>query len=375
MRVGFDLLFLIPGETGGRETYARELITAMLATEPALDLTAFVGREATPDLIADLRSVMDVVRLAASARRPDRWAIGELLRLPAAGRRAGLDLMHSPANFAPASGPFTRVVTLHDLQYRAVPELVTPARRIGTAALLRTAARRAHRIITGSHFSGEEITAAFGIAPERIDVIPHGVSEPLTVDRPSADLLRDRFALGDRPVVLTVGSDLPHKNLDRLLEALAVIPADRRPVLVLTGPRTDGPRLRDRAAAAGVGADVRPLGFVSAAELDGLYALATAAVLPSLYEGFGLPVLESLARGVAVACSDIPPMREVAGDAALPFDPSRIQDIAAAMQRLLDDPPLRQRLAAAGPDRAAAFTWRRTAEATLATYRRALAND
>jgi glycosyltransferase involved in cell wall biosynthesis len=337
--------------------------------------TAFVGREATPGLVRQLQTAMRVVRLPSSARRPDRWAIGELVRLPIAGRRAGIDLLHSLANFAPASGPFRRVITLHDLQYRAVPELLTPARRLGTTVLLETAVRRADRIIAVSRSSGDEITETLGIAPARIDVIPNGVRLPDGAGRPAAGALRAGFGLGDRPVVLTVATDLPHKNLDRLLEALALIPADQRPVLVLAGPRTDGHRLRERAVAAGVSGDVRPLGFVTATELDGLYALATASVLPSLYEGFGLPVLESLARGVPVACSDIGPLHEVAGDAALRFDPRRVEDIAAAIQRLLDDPPLRQRLAAAGPGRAAAFTWRRAAEATLATYRRALASD
>ncbi len=374
MRVGLDLLFLIPGETGGRETYARELIAAMVAVEPQLRATAFVGREATPELIGELRGAMDVVRLPISARRPDRWAFGELVRLPAAGRRAGIDILHSLANFAPASGPFRRVITLHDLQYRAVPGLLTPARRLGTAVLLEAAARRADRVITVSQASGHEITEKLGIAPDRIDVIPNGVRLPDAAERPSTGELRARFGLGDRPVVLAVGSDLPHKNLDRLLDAMALVPEARRPVLVLAGPGTDGPRLLEKSMAPGVSGDVYLAGFVAAADLDGLYALAELVVLPSLYEGFGLPALEAMARGVPVACSDIPQLREVTGDAALHFAPERTPDMAAAIELVLTHEGLRRRLASAGVARAAAFTWRRAAEQTLTSYRRALAS-
>ena len=191
---------------------------------------------------------------------------------------------HSPTSRR-RQGRFRRVVTLHDLQYRAVPELLTPARRLGTAVLLEAAARRADRVITVSQASGHEITEKLGIAPDRIDVIPNGVRLPDAAGRPSTGELRARFGLGDRPVVLAVGSDLPHKNLDRLLDAMALVPEARRPVLVLAGPGTDGPRLLEKAMAAGVSSDVHLAGFVAAADLDGLYALAELVVLPSLYEG------------------------------------------------------------------------------------------
>jgi glycosyltransferase involved in cell wall biosynthesis len=375
MHVGFDLLFLIPGETGGRETYARELIPELFAVEPALAATAFVGRDATPELVAELHTAMRVVRLPMSTRRPDQWAIGELARLPVAGRRASIDLLHSLANFAPVSGRFRRVMTLHDLQYRAVPELLTPARRLGTAVLLEAAARRADRIITVSQASGHEITENLGIAPDRIDVIPNGVRLPDAAGHRDTDELRARFTLGDRPVALAVGSDLPHKNLDRLLDAMALVPEARRPVLVLAGPGTDGPRLREKAMAAGVSSDVHLAGFVAAADLDGLYALAELVVLPSLYEGFGLPALEAMARGVPVVCADIPPLREVTGDAALRFAPERTPDMAAAIEMVLTHEGLRTRLASAGRARVAAFTWRRAADQTLASYRRALDVD
>jgi glycosyltransferase involved in cell wall biosynthesis len=374
MRLGLDLLFLVPDETGGRETYARELIGAMSAREPGLAATAFVNRETPSSLAADLGAVTRVVRLPVSARRPEQWALGELVLLPAAARRAGIDLLHSPANFAPAGGGTRRVISLHDLQYRAVPDLVPPIRRAGTAAMLRLAARRATRLITGAEAAREEIVRAFGVPAARIDVIPHGLGARRAPAPVGETELRARHRIGDRAVIIAVGTDLPHKNLGALLDALALVPAERRPVLLIAGAGTDGPGLHARARAAGVVDDVRLLGFAPGGELEGLYVIAAGAIMPTLYEGFGLPVLEAMDRGVPVACSDIPVMREVAGDAALFFAPRRPQEIAAAIGRLVGDGDLRARLVAAGHQRASRFSWDRAAEMTLATYRRALAS-
>ncbi len=130
--------------------------------------------------------------------------------------------------------------------------------------------------------------------------------------------------------------------------------------------------LRERAASAGVAGDVRFLGWVSGAELEGLWAIAQAFVFPSLYEGFGLPVLEAMARGVPVACSNASSLPEVAGDAALLFDPQDESAIAAAVERLLDDPAEAERLRSSGRERASLFTWAQTARLTLESYARAL---
>ena len=139
MRVGLDLVYLVPGETGGRETYVRELVPAMLAHDPTLEFVAFVGRDAGPELAADLGERVRTVTLPVSARSRPLWALGELALVPVAARRARVELVHAPANFAPPWGPFRRVVTIHDLQYRALPELLSPLARAGTAGMLRLA--------------------------------------------------------------------------------------------------------------------------------------------------------------------------------------------------------------------------------------------
>lgn len=373
MQVGLDLLFLIPHESGGRETYARELTAAMFEIQPSLTATAFVNREMTSSAVRDLGLNMRVVRIPVSGRRPEQWALGELGLLPVAAARARVHLVHSLANFAPIWGSFRRVVTLHDLQYRAVPELISASRRIGTAALIRAAVSRADRIITGSSFSREEIVRAFRVPANRIDMIPYGLGSSPAQTAPPESELRERHRLGPRPVALSVASNLPHKNLATAVRALAHIPPERRPVLVVVGAGTDGPALASQAREAGVESDVRLLGFQSAEELEGLYALAACAVLPSWYEGFGLPALEAMSRGVPFVGSAIPALREVGGEAALYFAPDREQELASAVERLIDDRSLVRELVTAGRRRAAEFSWARAARATLDCYCTALA--
>ncbi len=185
--------------------------------------------------------------------------------------------------------------------------------------------------------------------------------------------LRGKLRAGDRPIVLSVSAQRPHKNVARLIGALALIPPDRRPLLAVPGYLTAyGEELRERSIELGVEGDVRFLGWVDDAELEGLYAAASCFVFPSLYEGFGLPVLEAMARGVPVACSGRGALTEVAGDAALRFDPESEASIAAAIERLLSDPAEAARLSAAGRAHAARYTWRATAAGTLASYRRTM---
>jgi glycosyltransferase involved in cell wall biosynthesis len=188
--------------------------------------------------------------------------------------------------------------------------------------------------------------------------------------------VRARVDAGERQIVLSVSAKRPHKNLLRLIGALAQLPAERRPLLVIPGyPTPYEQTLRDHASALGVGDDVRFLGWIDAAELEGLYAAAACFVFPSLYEGFGLPVLEAMTRGVPVACSGRGALEEVAGDAALRFDPESMPEIAAAIERLTTNRVEAERLREAGYRRATRFTWSATAAGTLESYERALAQN
>jgi glycosyltransferase involved in cell wall biosynthesis len=370
MRVGLNLLYLVPGETGGRETYARELVPALLKLAPELELVAFVNRDAGPQLAAELGDRVSAVIVPVSARKRAQWALGELALVSVAASRARVEVLHSPANFAPAWGPFKRVVTIHDLQYRAVPDLLSRPVRTATHTLVWLAARRAHRIIAVSAAGKEEIVAGLGVEAEQIDVIPNGVRP--APSPPPADSARERHKLGRGRVALAVATNLPHKNLPMLFDALALIAPARRPVLAIAGHGTDGNALREQAASVGVAEHVRLLGALSTEELDSLYALADCLVLPTLHEGFGLPVLEAMARSVPVLCSDIPALREVAGSAALYFDPRAPAEIAARVREALADADLARQMRERGHARAAGFSWSAAAEATLMSYGRAL---
>jgi glycosyltransferase involved in cell wall biosynthesis len=375
VHLGLDLLFLVPGASGGRETYARELMAAIREQRDNLRVTAFINRETAAigqGFWTDLADRTVVLR-GASALDRRRWALGELALLPRSAAREGVQLLHSPANFAPLHGPFVRVVTLHDLIFRRLPETVPKTLRWGTEATVPPAARRAHRVITGSAAARDDIIAELGIRPERIDVIPHGIVAPPAVSDGAVERMRDRLGAGRRRIALSVATDVPHKNLGVLLRGLALIAPEQRPLLVFAGFGTDTGSLPALAGELGVTEDVRLLGVVAADDLEALYAQADVLVTATLYEGFGLPVLEAMARGVLVACSELPVLSEVAGDDAQMLDPHDPASVAAALQRVLAGGDALERRRAAGRERAARHTWAAAAVQTLRVFDEAAA--
>ena len=371
--LGLNLVYLVPGETGGTETFAREFIPALLAEAPELRVTAFVNREAAEAGGGPWGELIPAVTVPVRARRRAEWVAGEQLLLPRLAARAGVDLLHSLANTSPARGRFRRVVTVHDLIHRIHPEAHFGAAAKAMGLLVRLAVARADRVIAPSTSTRDDLVRLLGTPADKVDVVLQGHGDaPATAG--DAAGTRARLELGERPIVLSLSAMRPHKNLPRLLEALAAIAAERRPLLVLPGYATGhGEELGRRAEELGLEGDVRFPGWVSAEDLEGLYAAASVFVFPSLYEGFGAPVVEAMARGVPVACSPRGSLAEVAGDAARFFDPERPTEIAAAIEALLADPAERERLRVAGLARAARFNWAANARGTLAAYERALA--
>jgi glycosyltransferase involved in cell wall biosynthesis len=374
VHVGLNLLFLVPGETGGMEVAARELIPALLDAAPeGTRFTAFVNREAAAAGDGPWDGLLPAVTVPVSARNRVQWVLGEQLLLPRLGRRAGIDLMHSLGSTAPMRGRFARVVTVHDLIYARFPDAHAGLRDRGMRVLVPGGARRADRVIADSRSTREDLIELIGLPGEKIDVVPLGRGAVRRAQPMPERDLRERFALAHRDVVLSLSAKRPHKNLRALLDALSEIDAAARPVLVLPGyPTAHEAELREHARTRGLEDDVRFPAWVSAPELEGLWELARAFVYPSLYEGFGLPVLEAMARGVPVACSDASSLPEVAGQAALLFDPHRPAQIAAALRRLLTDAGLRERLGELGRERAREFTWEHSARLTLDSYARVL---
>ncbi len=369
MHVGLNLIFLVPGETGGMEVAARETIPALVAAAPpGTRFTAFVNRDAGPGPWDELiEKIVVPVRVANRLQ----WVRGEQQLLPRLAMGAGVDLVHSLASTAPAWGRFTRVVTVHDLIYRHLPGAHHGMRSLAMRVLVPLAVRRSDRVIVDSEATKRDLVELLRALPERIDVVPLGIGALQRADPLPERDVRARFGLGDRSVLLSLSAKREHKNLGALLEALAALPS--RPVLILAGYPTPHEReLRLRAQALGIADDVRWPGWLTPSELEGLWRLTSAFVFPSLYEGFGLPVLEAMARGVPVACSNASSLPEVAGEAALMFDPRDPRSIAVALERLLHPGPEIEALKAAGVARAAQFTWQRTASGTLASYARAL---
>jgi glycosyltransferase involved in cell wall biosynthesis len=367
--IGLNLIFLVPGQTGGMEVYARELLPAMVElAPPGMRFVAFINRETEhePGPWQDLaRHVVVPVR----ASRRTEWVRGEQQLLPRLAAREGVKLIHSLASTAPAWGRFGRVVTVHDLIYRRFPEAHIGLRSLGMRLLVPLAVRRSDRVIADSESTKRDLVELLRTPASRIDVVPLGVGAIQRAVPVAESELRRRFDLGDRPVLLSLSAKRPHKNLVALLEASALL--EHRPVLILAGYPTEHEReLRERAQALGIEDDVRWPAWLEADEVEGLWQLSAGFVFPSLYEGFGLPVLEAMARGVPVACSNASSVPEVAGDAALTFDPADRRAIAEAITALMSGGPAIERLREAGLQRAARFSWERTASATLDCYAR-----
>jgi glycosyltransferase involved in cell wall biosynthesis len=372
--LGVNALFLEP-RMGGIETYVRRIVPALLDAMPGLQVSVFVN-ERGHELISR-EPWGDSVEFVTSRVLGTRGvrALGEALLLGPLVRRHGCDLLHSVAMTAPLRPAVPSVVMVADVTWLREPGAVPRSTRLLWKSLVIPAARRARRLIAISEAARREIAEDFGVSLERIDVIPLGPGAETVADATPEPRLRTELRLGDGPIVLAVSAFLAHKNVERLVEAMpAIRQAAPEAVLVLPGNRT---RLRDeieaRVSALGlVGAVVFP-GWTDAADLEGLYRAASCFVLPSVREGFGLPVLEAMRRGVPVACSNTSAVPEVAGDAALFFDPRDSDAIAQAVIAILGDANLAVELAERGRKRAAQFTWRRTAEETLASFERALA--
>ena len=369
--MGLNLVFLAE-RNAGAGTYASELLPALLAVAPEIRLTAFVNREAPGMLFsAPWSDEVEWVHMPVTTRTPLHLAAQATI-VPAVARWKRLDVLHSPANGGPPITPgVARVITLLDLIWLHQQEhWDSPAALRKLAFLSRVSARTAHRVITISNAAHDDLVANFDLPPEKIDVAPLGVRIPKSADVP-ADL-RSRLDLGDDPIVLCVAQKRPYKNLGSLIRAMSEL-GDAPATLVLPGaPTPHEAELRSLAETLGVADRVRFLGWLPEADLEGLYRVATRFVLPSLIEGFGLPVLEAMARDVPVACSNRPALPEVVGEAALLFDPEDQSAIADAIKSLLTDEDVRSQLVARGRERVQLFPWERTAEATLASYRRAV---
>ena len=274
---------------------------------------------------------------------------------------------------APLFCPVPVVVSIHDVSFLEHPEYFTPWRRRQLEITVSRTARTAARIITGTEFSRDSIVRAYGIDPARISVVPHAANPMFRVI--SRETAQRRVLNGlniSGPFVLCVGDLQPRKNHVGLIKAWAELLKSHPQLphtLVLTGQETwFADRVHEAARESGVRDRIQFTGFVSDEDLLNLYNACDCFVFPSYYEGFGIPILEAMACGRAVACANTSSMPEVADGAGLLFDPYRVDEIVRALRDILIDNQLRARMERLGLQRAAGFTWQRAARMTLDVY-------
>ncbi len=293
--------------------------------------------------------------------------------LPGIIRDLRPDVAHFPYNVRPLRVGVPSLLTLYDVIPRRFPGYYPRLTRWKIEAIQRAALRAADAFAAISQSTADDFVALYGVERRRIAITPLA-PDPVFHPRPPAELdaFRQRKGLPQR-YMLYLGSNKPHKNLPRLIRAWAKIPNPKSqiPNLILAGHWDERyPEAKELAAALGVSDSVRFLGPVSGEDLPWLYAAARAFIFPSQYEGFGLPVLEAMASGVPVACSRAPGLSEVAGQAALTFDPLSVDEMADAIIRLGTDASVRMNLTRSGLERASAFSWKETAALTLRAYER-----
>jgi glycosyltransferase involved in cell wall biosynthesis len=348
----------------GHEVYVRSLLNAFVSQDSQSEFVAYVSageaRQSIPERIATRQvSSNPYVRLGFDLTRRLHSDLPDLLHVQYT---------------APLRCPVPVVVSVHDVSYLEHPEYFPTARACQLRFTVGRTVRSATRIVTGSDFSRRSILKVYGDMPEeKVVVVPNAAApEFRPISRESAlEAVRQRFGI-TVPFVLNVGDLQPRKNHISLIRAFArLVKAypQLRHNLVLAGKETwFAGYVKEAARQSGVTDRIQFSGFVSDPELLQLYNACDLFAFPSYYEGFGLPVLEAMACGRAVVCSDTTSLPEVADSAALLFDPYAVDEIARAMADLLLDSELRTRMERLGLQRAAQFSWHKTAQKTLELY-------
>lgn len=358
IRIGINALYLIPGGVGGTEIYLRSLLLAFRGLDDGNHYVVFANRECGVELAPP--GFQTVVLPVQASNRP--WRIlCEQTGLPLEARRHHIDVLLNPGFTAPLFPPCPQVTVFHDLQHKRHPEhfrwFDLPAWRL----LLRGAAWRSNAVVASSEATADDVRRFYSVPDHRLHVVHLGVDERF-------------FEIGRRPrsraappYILCVSTLHPHKNVERLVRVFARFHAAHPEFrLVLAGMRGFHTgeverEIRER----GLHGAVHITGWIPREDLYRLYRDARAFVYPSTFEGFGIPVAEALAAAIPLACSDIEPLRTVAGDAAMLFSPDDEPAMGAALEAVALDDALRARLEIAGPGQAARFTWRNCAVNTL----------
>ncbi len=367
MRIGINALYLIPGHVGGTEIHIRNLVKGLSDLDDKNEYFIFINKESQGffDEIAPRMKV--VCSPFRASHRPVR-ILWEQFILPLQVIYHRLDVLFSTGNTAPFLCPVRSVLTLHDLQHENYPENFSRLQLFFLKTIIRVSAKRAKRILTLSEKVRSDIIKHYKVPEDRISIVYHGVNNEAFYRRERADKekIKEKYSLPER-FVLYLASSLPHKNYMRLLIAFKEVVAEYPDLcLVLIGTREYGsPEIVKKIAELNLEENVIMLGWLPYEDIPLIYSASSLLVFPSLHEGFGLPVIEAMASGVPVVCSDIEPLIEIAGGAAELVDPFSEEAIALGIKKVLQDSELRSILIQKGLKRAQDFTWEKTAMKTL----------
>ncbi len=365
MRVAIDIRKL---RDYGIGTYVRNIVTQIAQLDRDHEYVLICR----PDDLEFAASLGPNVRGVVSTA--GNYSITEQFEIPRIARRERVDIFHAPHYVLPPVMPCPSVVTIHDCIHLMFPQYLP--NRLASAyarAFMWNATHRAAHVLTVSEASKRDILRFFRVPADKITVASNAIDERFNRVPVPEDITRvqERFQLHD-PFVLYVGNIRPHKNIERLIEAFALVRTGQlanAKLLIIGDEISKYPTLRRAVHRGKLHKHVRFLGFVGGDTLAALYRLATVFAFPSLYEGFGLPPLEAMASGTPVVTSNVSSLPEVVGDAAILVDPREPTAIAHGLRRALLDPVLRADLRERGLVRASHFSWARTTETILRIYR------
>jgi glycosyltransferase involved in cell wall biosynthesis len=366
MRIGLNLLFLLPGIVGGTESYATALIEELALLDSVNEYLLFLNAESASLPLVLGRNARRVACPVHATRRGARYA-WEQLALPSLLRRESVDLVHSLGYVGPLAAPCPQVVTIHDLNYRDPAVSMAWHKRRILGGFVETVAVRAAHILTMSEFSKRQIVEQLGIPAEKVTTSHLG---PRRQVRPPDEGTLAWNGVTDDPYVVVFSGSAIHKNIPRLIAAFGQI-AQRAPHrLVVIGHLPSDGCVQHAIAVNQLSERVTLTGYLPESEVARALAGADALVFPSLYEGFGLPILDAQAARVPVACSSAGSLPEVAGEGAVVFDPLTVDSIAETVLSILTDRALHDKLVCLGQKNVTRFSWRTTAQTTLGIYER-----
>jgi glycosyltransferase involved in cell wall biosynthesis len=361
LRIGVNALYLIPGKVGGTEIYLRNVLQALCEIDQTNEYFVFRNQETGHDLTPSAGNFHDCPQPVSGENRPAR-ILFEQFCLPIVARGKRIDVLFNAGFTAPLAWSGPMVTVFHDLQYKRHPEYFRWYDLPFWRTLLPASAYRSRRIIVPSGAVKADIAQFYPFALSRTEVIPHGVEANF------AEIAETR---SDHRFILTVSTLHPHKNLDGLLRAFKLF---NRPGwrLVIAGLKGfEAGRIESLRVDLDLNDSVEIKGWIPRGDLYELFRTASAFVYPSRFEGFGIPVLEAMTAGLPVACSRIPALVEIAGDAVLFFDPANVGEMAAALEEVTMDQGVRSRLRAAGLMRSREFSWEKSARHLLEVFQQA----